>query len=139
MKTGWPHQTRDKQNGLKDMNRPEQQLQIACYQLWTIKLARQYAIDPRLLIHVPNGGYRTRAEAGRFKAMGVVAGVPDLLLFAPRGVYNGLALELKAGASKPSTNQVEYLDLLSRSGWRAQLCYSVEDFQLAVSNYLTGR
>ena len=91
-----------------------------------------------MLIHVPNGGYRTRAEAGRFKAMGVVAGVPDLLLFAPRGVYNGLALELKAGAGKPSANQVEYLDLLSRSGWRTQLCYSVEDFQLAVSNYLAG-
>jgi hypothetical protein len=30
--------------------------------------------------HVPNGGRRSKAEAGAFKAMGVRAGVPDLLI-----------------------------------------------------------
>ena len=30
--------------------------------------------------HVPNGGWRGKAEAARFKALGVRAGVPDLTL-----------------------------------------------------------
>lgn len=31
-----------------------------------------------LLYHIPNGGSRRKSEAGRFKAEGVKAGVPDL-------------------------------------------------------------
>ncbi len=30
--------------------------------------------------HIPNGSFRTKAEAGLLKAMGVRAGAPDLLL-----------------------------------------------------------
>lgn len=39
---------------------------------------RQY---PKILIfHIPNGGKRGIREAAMFKAMGVVAGVPDLFI-----------------------------------------------------------
>ena len=48
-----------------------------------------------LLFHIPNGGSRSKAEAGRFKAEGVKAGVPDLFLPVPRGEYHGLFIELK--------------------------------------------
>ena len=44
----------------------------------------------KLLYHVPNGGSRNKAEAGRFKAEGVKAGVPDLCLPVPRGEFHGL-------------------------------------------------
>ena len=33
-----------------------------------------------LLHHIPNGGKRGKAEAGRFRAMGVKSGVPDIFL-----------------------------------------------------------
>jgi hypothetical protein len=39
--------------------------------------------EPWLVIHVPNGGGRSKAEAGIFKAMGVLAGFPDLLVIGP--------------------------------------------------------
>lgn len=42
------------------------------------------------MYHVPNGGKRSKSEAARFRAMGVKAGVPDMI--AP---YNGLYIELK--------------------------------------------
>ena len=51
----------------------------------------------KLLFHVPNGGKRNAAEAARFKAMGVKAGVPDLCLPVPRGGYAGLYIEMKYG------------------------------------------
>lgn len=40
-----------------------------------------------VFFHVPNGGKRTKAEAGRFKAMGVKAGVPDLVVFVRDTCY----------------------------------------------------
>lgn len=39
----------------------------------------------KMLYHVPNGGKRNPAEAARFKAMGVKAGVPDLCMAAAKG------------------------------------------------------
>jgi hypothetical protein len=43
--------------------------------------------------HVPLGGYRTPTEAAIFKAIGTVAGVPDLIILFESHCY---ALELKA-------------------------------------------
>jgi hypothetical protein len=33
--------------------------------------------------HIPNGGYRTKAEAGILKGMGTLPGMPDLLVWGP--------------------------------------------------------
>lgn len=55
-----------------------------------------------LVFHVPNGGARNRAEAGIFKGLGVLAGVPDLIILWP-GVCAGL--ELKAPGKRPSDTQ----------------------------------
>lgn len=52
--------------------------------------------------HTPNGGKRHVAEAVKFKAMGVVAGVPDLLILKGGTLY---ALELKAPGGRLSPAQ----------------------------------
>ena len=71
----------------------------------------------KLLYHVPNGGSRNKAEAGRLRAEGVKAGVPDLCLPVPRGGYHGLYIELKRQrGGRASDNQVEWLDALSKQG-----------------------
>ena len=59
--------------------------------------ALQSAAYPELtlLYHIPNGGSRHKAEAGRLKAEGVKAGVPDLCLPVARGGFHGLYVELK--------------------------------------------
>lgn len=84
------------------MRRPEESLQRAL-----VAHLRARLPAPWLVLHVPNGGGRSKAEAGILKAMGVLAGVPDLLVIgcgrtardrngvqwpAPRVI----ALELKA-------------------------------------------
>jgi len=73
-------------------------------------------------VHTPNGRNAGSARlAGIWKALGVKAGVPDLLTFWP-GVDNtpGLALELKAPGktAKPSAEQKVWLDHFAGLGWR---------------------
>lgn len=72
------------------MRRPEEALQRALVAQLRARLPR-----PWLVFHVPNGGGRSKAEAGILKAMGVLAGMPDLLLIGP-SKPNVLAIELKA-------------------------------------------
>jgi hypothetical protein len=54
---------------------------------------RWHAMPGAFWCHVPNGGWRSPIEAAIFKGLGVVAGVPDLLI-----IYDGecFGLELKS-------------------------------------------
>ena len=56
---------------------------------WAAMQSGKYP-ELNLLYHVPNGGSRHKAEAGRLRAEGVKAGVPDLCLPVARGQYHGL-------------------------------------------------
>lgn len=68
--------------------------------------------------HIPNGGMRSKSEAGRFKALGVLAGVPDLQ-FISRG--KTFFVELKAAAGVASKSQVEFQRKVSSYGHRYYL------------------
>jgi hypothetical protein len=92
-----------------------------------------YPTYRRCLFHVPNGGFRNLKEAAKLKAMGVVAGVPDLLL-----VNNGalVAFELKTPTGRLSDKQK-----LVHSAWIAQgipvhVVRSLEQFQQLIESYL---
>jgi len=81
-----------------------------------------------LWCHVPNGGKRSKGEAGKLKAHGQKAGVPDCLIFnAPTNpdYYNacGLAIELKRKDGKLTRYQKHWLSALQRNGWIAAVCY----------------
>ena len=92
-----------------------------------------------LLYHVPNGGSRKKAEAGRFRAEGVKAGVPDLCLPVARGGFHGLYIELKRQrGGRASDNQVEWLDALSKQGYQVALCRGWETAAETILKYLQG-
>ncbi len=86
-----------------------------------------------MLYHIPNGGKRSKAEAGRFKAMGVKPGVPDIHLPVPRGPYHSLYIELKAPKGRVSENQADWLADLNRYGNKAVVCYGWEQAALLAS------
>lgn len=71
------------------MNRPEETLHRAA-----VAHLRATLPAPWFCFHVPNGGGRSKAEAGILKAMGVLAGVPDLFVLGPD--RNLVAIEFKA-------------------------------------------
>ena len=73
--------------------------------------------------HVPNGGQRSAATAGRLKAEGVRPGVPDVHLPVPHGGYCGLWIEMKVGRNRTTQAQNEMIDRLRAYGNRVEVCY----------------
>jgi hypothetical protein len=61
------------------MKRSEEALHKAC-----VAYLRASLPKPWLVWHTPNGGGRSKAEAGILKAMGVLAGMPDLFVMGPK-------------------------------------------------------
>ena len=90
----------------------------------------------RWLFHVPNGGSRNRAEAVKFKQMGVKAGVSDLCLPFPRGIYCGLFIEMKYGNNRQQDTQKEFLADMAAAGHFVATCYSAEEAIKVLEEYL---
>lgn len=101
-----------------------------------IRFIRHYA--PKTLYCATNGGVKlSYMQAARMKMTGYVAGVPDLIIFEPRGDYHGLTIEVKRDkASKPSAVQVEWMNQLNKRGYRAVCCHSVDEAIKEIEMYL---
>lgn len=76
---------------------------------------------------IPNGGHRHPAVAGKLKAEGVRAGVPDLFLPVARHGYYGLFIELKAGTNKPSEAQRTWMRRLQEAGYYCKVIWDSPD------------
>lgn len=89
--------------------------------------------------HTPNGGARDKATAGKLKAQGVKAGVPDLQLAQARGGFFGLFIEFKATPpydAAVSGVQKDMLGRLKAEGYRAVVCRGIEDAMREINAYL---
>ena len=74
----------------------------------------------------PNGQKRSRYERTEFKALGGVAGAPDLFIALSGNVYG---IELKAPKKKPSLAQLTLFVRLGIAGIPVGICHSVEDVE----------
>lgn len=91
------------------------------------------------LFAVPNGGQRDKITGGRLKAQGVKAGVPDLHLPVACGGYHGLWIELKKDwKSKPTKEQIEWLNYLQNAGYCAAVCNGWVEAKSCIIWYLNG-
>ena len=102
-------------------NRPEEALQRATASYLDLALPRD-----AVWFHPPNGGARSKAEAGIFKAMGVKPGVPDLII-----IYRGrvVAIELKAPGGTRSPAQKLMHARLSAAGALVYTATSIEEVE----------
>lgn len=89
------------------------------------------------LHHCPNGGSRNRNEAVKFKQMGVRAGVSDLCLPYPKGMYCGLYIEMKYGDNRLQDTQKEFLEDMAEVGHFVVTCYSAEEAVRILEEYLS--
>ena len=73
--------------------------------------------------HTPNGGARSKAEAGRFKAEGVVAGMPDINI-----LFNGrfFGLELKALRGRVSPEQRAIHERITACGGTVAVAFGLD-------------
>ena len=104
---------------------------------WRDLMAKQFP-DLEDLIHIPNGGWRSKPEAARFKRLGVRRGVSDLFLPAPRGKYHGLWVEMKRRqGGKLSPDQKDWIDRMNRKGYLALRANGSEEACEIIYQYLT--
>jgi len=85
-----------------------------------------------LVFHPANGGARSKAQGARFKAMGVVAGIPDLVI-----IINGRAhgIELKTTKGRVSDVQWDVAELWVQAGGVYALARSVEDVRILLKGW----
>lgn len=88
------------------------------------------------VIHVPNEGKRTPFERYKFKYLGGVPGVPDVLVFHKNANKCGLAIELKVGYNKPTPSQLKCLKTLENANWEAFWSNSFDDIVNRIDNYM---
>jgi hypothetical protein len=121
--------------------KPEERLQIASMNY--IRL--QY---PNIIaFHVRNEGIKgTKAQkmayGAKYKKMGVLKGVSDIIILEPKAIYHGLMIELKLEKTLtqrktyPSKEQKEFLSKCSDKGYMTRVCRSVDEVVAIVDLYM---
>lgn len=102
---------------------------------WALMNQSRYP-ELRLLLHVPNGGLRSKSEAKRFKGAGVKAGVPDVFLPIASNMYHGLFIEMKSSNGRVSKEQEYWLSELAKEGYQTAVCRSWVDAAKVIIAYL---
>lgn len=120
----------------------EDRIQAECFK-WFWNAFPEYR---RLMFHIPNGGKRTKREAARFKAIGVVPAIPDLFFSYPSRGCHGMYIEMKKPGEIPHENnrkpsehdrrQMRQLELFKNLGYHCVYCDSLERFKFQILGYL---
>lgn len=118
------------------LNTPEEDLQIECFKAVAL-LELQHPIL-KWMVHVPNGGKRTKAQAGRLKAMGVKGGVLDVLLPRRYRGWPGLAIEMKSDKGRLTDDQKAWLEAFTEDGYVTGVARTLDEFLDLVTKYLSG-
>jgi hypothetical protein len=118
---------RPARKGRRIRQRPEEALHMAVARFLDVALP-----SDATWLHVPNGGRRTKTEAGKFKAMGVRAGVADLLLFRNGHSY---AMELKALDGRISVAQDIWRRSFEDAGGKWACVWSLEQTEMQLRKW----
>lgn len=106
---------------------------------WADLEAQRHHPELNWLFHVPNGGLRNKATAGKLRAEGVKSGVPDVCLPVARGGWHGLYIELKRRkGGRLSDEQREWIGFLESQGYRVCVCAGWEAARDCLLAYLDG-
>jgi len=92
--------------------------------LSVVKFLRMALGAGAVFFHCPNGGYRRHTEAQRFKAMGVIPGIPDIgIIWLGKIIW----IELKAGKGKESDAQLYCHVRLRSAGSAVTVCRTLQE------------
>ncbi len=110
------------------MHREEDQLHIAIVHLLEVAAA------PGVVWwHTPNGGKRSKREAARFRAMGVLAGVADFAISMPGGRF--AFIEVKSRGGCLSAEQKAFLRSMEANGHQTAVVRSLADASAALTGW----
>lgn len=108
----------------------EHQIQVALFQWMRIS-------NPKtIMFSIPNAAKRSPQLANYMKAEGMLAGVSDIFLMKPNKKYHGMFIELKSAKGKLTDQQKYFLEQAKAQGYATCVCFSFEEAQAAITNYL---
>lgn len=112
----------------------EHQHQVAVIE-WRDRIQKRHEAVGYLFA-VPNAGKRSPAVAGRMKAEGLTAGVPDLCLPVARGGFAGLWIEMKSPTNGLTDKQKEWKEKLEAEDHKVLVCRSSQEAIAEIREYL---
>ena len=110
----------------------ERQIQIQCVSWFRMR----YPECSGVFFSVPNGGARNAWTAKNLRDEGALKGAPDLVLLVPRHGYASLCIEMKKPGGRVSDAQKAFLKAATAFKNKYVVCYSLEEFQRLVEDYL---
>ena len=101
----------------------------------------QYSEYKDLLFSIPNGlpifDKELRVKIyNRLNREGLKAGVPDLFLAVPKGIYHGAFIEIKYWDDRLRKNQFDMIQLLTAQNYKCLVVNSLDEFIKGVDEYL---
>ena len=87
--------------------------------------------------HCPNGGARSKATAGRLKAMGVKRGVYDVIIYPPTG--SDIWIELKAHGNYLTQEQKDWREWRQAHGKPCYVARSLGEVITVLRDHLARR
>ena len=95
---------------------------------------------------IPNGFYlgsrnkstelTIKKRVIREKKAGLEPGIPDLLIPVANRLHHGLFIEMKFDKNKPKPNQIKWIDILKKQGYKVEVYYSCNEAIKTLNNYL---
>lgn len=107
-------------------------------QMAVVEYCRIKGYPYNCLYAIENEGKRTAQSGVRAKAMGKMAGIPDLCLPVMRSNYGALYIEMKAPKGRVSAAQVDAIAMLRKEGYRVEVCYSHTEAIATIEWYISG-
>ena len=115
--------------------RKEDDLQMRCVRHWQT-MFRPNQDEYYLLYKVHNEGKKSKSQAAKDKAMGIISGAADMNLDLARRGYNGLRIEFKAVNGKQSANQVRVQAALEKNNYLYKVVQTFDEFVALINWYL---
>jgi hypothetical protein len=109
------------------LRRPEQDLHRMVWRFFEIALP-----EDCFAFHPANGGYRRAVEAAILKAMGVVRGVPDIIVIWQGRVFG---IELKADKGRTSMAQLATHQAMRAAGCEIAVCRTLDEVETAMRGW----
>ena len=110
----------------------EHRIQVDCVRWFRL----QYPEYADILFAIPNGGRRDAITGAKLKDEGVIAGVSDLIFLKANRFYGSLCIEMKKPGGRQSESQKTFEEAVRAFKGKYVICYSLEEFQAVVADYL---
>ncbi len=92
---------------------------------------------PKALFCASLGGiFTTPAGARKAIRTGYRKGQPDLFIYEPKGIYHGLAIEIKTIKGRATKEQEQWITDLQNRGWRAEICKGLPAILDLIDTYM---